>query len=136
MSAAIDTMLELAEAERSATTQHTAHEPWSAAECAACVAESLLARLRKALEERDAARAAVARRPADPAMLEVYRRALWSVLSTEVRRKGKGSRAAFWSRVGALCGLGSTSADRLCRDLGFDPAKGATVRERGWEPAP
>lgn len=135
MSAVLDTLLELAEAERVAPSQHSG---CGIDGCGACVSEFLLPRLRKAIEERDTVRAALAAQPRDPKVVEVYRRALWSMVAGQAAKQRKRRRPAtpLWSYVGALAGLGSTSASALCIDLGFHPETGAVVRERGWEPAP
>lgn len=66
--------------------------------------------------------------------IDLMRRALWSLVAGEARKRR--ARGSLWSRVERLCGLGSTTAAALCRELGFDPETGATLRERGWETAP
>lgn len=58
------------------------------------------------------------------------RRALWAIVSREASRTR--SKTPLWSRVGNLCGVGSTSAKAICRDLGFDPDTGKVLREEGW----
>jgi len=59
---------------------------------------------------------------------ELMRRALWGVIAHEARKR---KHDPLWSRVGDMCGLGSASAHRLCRLLGFNPDSGAVETEPG-----
>jgi hypothetical protein len=67
-------------------------------------------------------------------MDEVFRRACWSLVAGEARKRR--ARGQLWSRVGALCGLGSTTSKAMCRELGFDPYTGGVLNERAWEAEP
>lgn len=74
--------------------------------------------------------------------VDTMRRALWSALSAEASRiaRREGCSPGYlpgplWAFASRTFGLGSTSARDLCRDLGFDPDSGETIRERGWEAA-
>lgn len=58
------------------------------------------------------------------------RRALWSIVSFEASKTR--SIHPLWSRVGRMCGIGSTSAKAFCRDLGFDPDTGEVLHPAGW----